>query len=376
MSDATGGSLSRPSLLVVDDERSNLAVLTITLRNEGYEVAACSNGADALAKAFASPPDLILLDIVMPGMDGFQVLEELRSHPETSRVPVIFLSGMEDLSSKLRGFSLGAVDYVTKPFHMEELRARVRIHLQLARSRRAVVEEQSRRLASLAEAQRQLLRKPEEIPNARFSIHYASREEVGGDLYDVVETSSAIHGYFVADASGHDVGTSLVATGARALLRQNASPMWSPEQTFSLVNDALVDWIPPGKYLTAAYACLNRLTGSLSLVGAAHPPCLILPRTGDPWLVELAGDVLGAFGGARFGTKTIRLSVGDRVVLYTDGLIEDPDGGVLWNAGTGRLLEWAFQHRDIAVANLPGRLAEDLVGERRSDDVVVLAFEY
>lgn len=373
---AFGEGGSHPRLLVVDDERSNLALLTLILRNEGYDVVACSSGLEALQRSLEHPPDLALLDIVMPGMDGFQVLDRMKERHETARVPVIFLSGMEDLSSKLRGFSLGAVDYVTKPFHIEELRARVRIHLQLAQSRRAVVEEQSRKLETLVEAQRQLLLHPEELPQARFAVHYASREEVGGDLYDVVEPASAIHGYFVADASGHDIGTSLVAAGARALLRQNASPVWSPEQTFALANDALVTWIPPGKYLTAVYACLNRLTGHMSLVSAAHPPCLVLPRLGDPWLAELPGDVLGAFPGAHFGTRDVHLVPGDRVVLYSDGLVEDPDGGILWNAGISRLVDAARRLRETPVERIPGLLAEELVGGRNSDDVVVLAFEY
>lgn len=371
-----GGAAGRPRLLVVDDERANLALLTLTLRNEGYEVVACSSGAEALEKARQQTPDLALLDILMPGMDGFQVLDALKSDPSTARVPVIFLSGMEELAAKLRGFSLGAVDYVTKPFHLEELRARVRIHMQLAMSRRAMVEEQSRKLAQLAEAQRRLLRRPQDLPQAKFSVHFSSREEVGGDLYDVVEPGSAIHGYFVADASGHDVGTSLVAAGARALLRQNASPVWSPEQTFGLANDALITWIPPGKYLTAIYACLNRLTGHLSVVSAGHPPCLVVPRLGSPWFVELSGDVLGAFAGAHFGTRDIHLSPGDRVVLYSDGLIEDPDGDILWNRGLERLRECVSELGAVDLADLPATLASRLVGTRNSDDVVALAFEY
>lgn len=371
-----GDGASRLRLLVVDDERANLALLTLTLRNEGYEVVACASGAEALEKAALLPPDLALLDILMPEMDGFQVLHHLKASPRTSRIPVIFLSGMEDLAAKLRGFSLGAVDYITKPFHVEELRARVRIHLQLAHSRKAVVEEQSRKLEQLAEAQRRLLLRPEDIPQARFAVRYVSREEVGGDLYDVVEPGAAIHGYFVADASGHDVGTSLVAAGARALWRQNASPVWSPEQTFALANDALVTWIPAGKYLTAIYACLNRLTGHLVVVSAAHPPCLVIPRIGDPRFVELSGDVLGAFPGARFGTRELHLVPGDRVVLYSDGLIEDPEGGVLWNGGLDRLLDAARRHRGLALSELPDALFGELVGSRNSDDVVVLAFEY
>lgn len=366
----------RPRVLVVDDERANLAMLTLTLRHEGYEVAACSGGEAALREAATRLPDLVLLDIAMPGMDGFQVLESLHADPRTARVPVIFLSGMEDLPAKLKGFSLGAVDYVTKPFHVEELRARVRIHLQMAHGFRALVEEQTRRLRGLAEAQERLLVRSQDLPQARFAALLASREEVGGDLYDVVEPASGIHGYFVADASGHDLGTSLVAAGARALLRQNAHPVWSPEQTFSLANDALAAWIPPGKYLTAIYARLNRLTGILSVVSAAHPPALILPKEGRPWFLELSGDVLGVFPGARFGTRDIHLKPGDRVLLYSDGLVEDPDGMVLWNRGLPALVEAAELLERPSLPDLVAQLRDRMVGARDSDDVALLAFEY
>ncbi len=373
---AQEGMGERPRVLVVDDERANLAMLTLTLRHEGYEVAACSSGHAALQEASARLPDLVLLDIAMPGMDGFQVLEALRADPGTSRLPVIFLSGMEDLAAKLKGFSLGAVDYVTKPFHVEELRARVRIHLQMAHGLRALVEEQTRRLRGLAEAQERLLVRSQDLPQAKFAALLASREEVGGDLYDVVEPASGIHGYFIADASGHDLGTSLVAAGARALLRQNAHPVWSLEQTFVLANDALAAWIPPGKYLTAIYARLNRLTGVLSVVSAAHPPPLVLPKEGCPWFLEISGDVLGVFPGARFGTREVHLKPGDRVLLYSDGLIEDPDGLVLWNAGLPTLAATAETLGRPPLAELVASLRERMVGPRDSDDVAVLAFEY
>ncbi|MCB9496633.1 MAG: fused response regulator/phosphatase [Fibrobacteria bacterium] len=366
----------RPHVLVVDDERANLALLALTLRNEGYEVSTSPSGGDALERARGQSPDLILLDVLMPGMDGYQVIAALKEDPSTSRIPVIFLSGMEDLSAKLRGFSLGAVDYVTKPFHVEELRARVRIHLQLEHGRKVLVEEQARRLEQLAVAQRMLMVRPEELPQARFGVSHVMREEAGGDFYDVLEPGPGWHGYLIGDASGHDLGTSLVAAGAQVLMRQNAGPLWSPTQTFALVNDALVSWVPSGKFLTAVFASLNRLTGVLQVVSAAHPPALILDSSGTARFLELPGDVLGVFHGARFGATEEVLRPGDKVVLYTDGLVERPDGGVVWSSGLERLRECALDHRTESISDLPARLHADLAEANPSDDVAVLAFEY
>jgi sigma-B regulation protein RsbU (phosphoserine phosphatase) len=365
----------RPKVLVVDDERTNLALLTSTLRNEGHEVLSASNGADALELAKTHKPDIVLLDILMPGMDGFEVLENLKRMEGMARVPVLFLTGLEDIESKLRGFSKGAVDYITKPFHQEEVRARLRIHLQLAHAQKALIEEQGHRLHSLEQAQKCLLRRPEEVPEARFSVLFKSREEAGGDLYDVVVSSDGIHGYFVADASGHDVGTSLVAAGARALLRQNATPIYSPEETFRLVNDALVGWIPLGKYLTASYARLNRFTGQLITVSAGHPPPLLMRHDGTCELLEAPGDVLGAFNGASFGRVERKLRKGDRLVLYTDGLVEDEAQGQIWTGGVYRLLEVAKSLKATSLQDLPEALSEAMLGKNCQDDLLVLAFE-
>lgn len=365
----------QPRVLVVDDERQNLQMLSVVLRNEGYLVDTADSGETALEKAWSTTPDLVLLDIVMPGMDGFATLENLKGIAGASTIPVIFLSGLEDLETKLRGFSLGAVDYVTKPFHIEEVRARVRIHLQLALARQSLVQEQASRLRSLASAQKKLQVLPSDLPEANFSVLYESAQEAGGDIYDVLAIGEGIHGFLVADVSGHDVGTSLLASAARALFRQNTGPMYSPEESFNLVNRVLAGWLPPGRFLTACYALLNRNTGRLSVVGAAHPPAAILDASGKARSLDVEGDVLGAFADARFGRIDARVSKGDRVVLYTDGLVENIDGGKAWSNESDRVLRKLEQLSDVPLGELPSRLASELSDGSKDDDVLALAFE-
>ncbi len=146
----------KDKILVVDDTPPSLRLLTVLLKEEGYEVRSAISGELALDAAASEPPDLILLDIRMPGMDGFEVCRQLKAQPATQDVPVIFVSAVLETDDKVLGFNLGAVDYVTKPYQREELLARVRTHLELNRLRNhleALVEE---RTAELKQSEKKL----------------------------------------------------------------------------------------------------------------------------------------------------------------------------------------------------------------------------
>nr|WP_319566390.1 HD domain-containing phosphohydrolase [uncultured Rhodoferax sp.] len=140
---------SKAYILAVDDTPASLRLLTDILKAEGYEVRSAISGELALHAAAVQAPELILLDISMPHMNGFEVCQQLKKQPQTRDVPVIFVSAMSETLEKLKGFELGAVDYVTKPYQREELMARVRTHLELHRLRHSlegIVEERTRSL--------------------------------------------------------------------------------------------------------------------------------------------------------------------------------------------------------------------------------------
>jgi PAS domain S-box-containing protein len=123
----------RPSVLLVDDIASNLRVLYESLNGRDYRLLIANGGAQAIEIARRSRPDLILLDIMMPDVDGFEVCRQLKQDPATSGVAIIFLTALDDISDKVRGLELGAVDYVTKPFHPDEVAARVQTHVKILR---------------------------------------------------------------------------------------------------------------------------------------------------------------------------------------------------------------------------------------------------
>ena len=120
-----------PNILVVDDITDNLRVLSNTLSEQGYKVRCAKNGTLALKVAKKIIPDLILLDIKMPDMTGYQVGQKLKADPQTRDIPVIFLSALDDVLDKVKAFEVGGVDYITKPFHVAEVLARVKNHLAL-----------------------------------------------------------------------------------------------------------------------------------------------------------------------------------------------------------------------------------------------------
>lgn len=167
--------------MIVDDTLANLKLLSELLKRQGYKVRAVSNGEMAITAANASPPDLILLDIKMPTIDGYEVCKHLKAKSETCDIPVIFISALEDALDKVKAFSVGGVDYVSKPFQDEEVLARVENHLKISRLQR----ELGLRNRALAESMRILKDKHAEILQLqRREVLAGERERMMRDMHD------------------------------------------------------------------------------------------------------------------------------------------------------------------------------------------------
>lgn len=147
---------NKVKILVVDDTPASLKLLTGIMKAEGYEVRSAISGELALNAAINNPPDLILLDIRMPEIDGFEVCRRLKASPITKDVPVIFVSAASETDEKVQGFQLGAVDYVTKPYQRDELLSRVRAHLELHQLRHHLTDAVNERTAQLMESEKKL----------------------------------------------------------------------------------------------------------------------------------------------------------------------------------------------------------------------------
>jgi DNA-binding response OmpR family regulator len=134
-------SIDSQSILIVDDNPTNLEVLSATLTEAGFQVAVAIDGESAIEQATYHPPALILLDVMMPGIDGFETCQHFKDNPTTQAIPIVFMTALSDANSKMKGFTLGAVDYIAKPFQREEVLARVKVHLQLRNLTKTLAEQ-------------------------------------------------------------------------------------------------------------------------------------------------------------------------------------------------------------------------------------------
>jgi len=334
---------SRFSILAVDDNPSNLKLLEVSLGKEGYRILTAADGPSAREIAATEKPDLILLDIIMPGENGFDVIKHLKSNSATASIPVIFLTGINEIDYKLAGFKLGAVDYITKPFHPLEVLARVRLHLKLSIATNSLIASQAQKLKEITEAQTSLLTTPDSHPKAHFGVYYLT----------------------------------LHVASIKALLKQNCRPVYGPVESIRMINDVLVEILPEGKYLTACYGKLNRKTNQMTIVNAGHPPAVYVPVKGEPSFVEINGDILGVFKDVWFGQKNIDVSPGDRFYLYSDGLVESCRQKIMWTQAQQDLIAVCNKVRDISIREAPGKIVQLLHKEvfQPEDDIVILGIE-
>jgi two-component system NtrC family sensor kinase len=176
------------TILVVDDNPTNIQVLFDVLSEMGYRVAIAKSGEAALQRLQSYQPDLILLDVMMPGIDGFETCQRLKADPTTQKIPVIFMTALSDAVDKVKGLSLGAVDYITKPIQHEEALARIRVHLQLHNAQRGL----EQRTAELSQALEHL--KQTQVQLVQSEKMSSLGQMVAGIAHEINNPINFIHG--------------------------------------------------------------------------------------------------------------------------------------------------------------------------------------
>jgi sigma-B regulation protein RsbU (phosphoserine phosphatase) len=376
----------KPVILLVDDTPANIHIAQAILKDE-FRIRVATSGAKALELMKTEPmPALVLLDIEMPGMDGYEVCHQLKADAQTRDIPVIFLTGKTESEDETRGFDAGAVDYVHKPFSPMVVKARVRTHLTL----RATSQQLARQLLAINNElemarQIQLSILPRETPKIRgldIAARYLPMSSVAGDFYDFIIVDEQHVGVLIADVSGHGLPAALIASMLQVSLAAQFAHASEPGRVLAGLNDALC-----GKFsrhfVTAAYVFVDMEKNCMSYAGAGHPPLLLRHGlTGSTSEVSQNGLLLGHFPKEIYSSVQIPVEPDDRAILYTDGILEtsDPSQEML---GVDRFKRFLAGNHDVGADQLADSLLDELSGwsgnpkgEGQADDITLLVIAF
>ena len=337
----------KKDILIVDDTPANLRLLSKMLSEQGYQVRPVPDGPLALAAVRAEPPDLILLDIMMPEMSGYEVCEHLKADAQTRDIPIIFISALDATQDKIKAFTVGGVDYVTKPFQFEEVLARVETHLALRELQKQLQdanEKMERELALAGEVQASFLpRELADIPGWQLAVMLKPSRETSGDFYDVNLLPNGRLEILVADVVDKGAGAALYMALSWTLLRTYAAEYpTQPELVLNAVNRRILADTHTDQFVTVFYGILDPVTGTLVYANAGHcPPYLISAQHGqDVQELVRTGVPLGILEDRTWEREVVQLAPGDALVLYTDGITEAQNEQSMFY-GEDRLLESA-----------------------------------
>jgi sigma-B regulation protein RsbU (phosphoserine phosphatase) len=327
-------------ILIVDDQKVNRDLVAYFLKAGGYKrLETAENGREALEKVASFKPDLILLDIIMPEMDGFETCQALKANPETSHIPVLFLSGLTDAKSRTQGYRLGAVDYVNKPIDRHELVVRAEVHIlngMLLKSMQTFSRRLINDLNNARHFQHKLLPSDAHVQSLteKYPVvlgrHYAPCDELAGDYFQVFPIDDTTLAFTMIDFTGHGVLAALHTTRLHSFLHELEAHLGEPEVLLHKLNALLHKTLQPGYFATSAYGVLNTQTGEGLLAGNGAPAPAVLPgnRQHAPSLLDASGLPLGLVGEQDFSVnkQPFQLMPGDTLLLYSDALVETPHG--------------------------------------------------
>ncbi len=391
----TGSSPERGGgrILVVDDNEMNRDLLTRRLRQQGHTVSVAENGRQALERIAAEELDLVMLDIMMPELDGYQVLDRMRADGTLDRLPVVMISAVTEIESVVRCIELGATDYLPKPFNTVLLKARVGATLEKKRLRdreRSWAESMERELEIGRQIQRSFL--PEELPQPsgwEIAAKFEPARQVAGDFYDAFPLAGGARiGLVIADVCDKGVGAALFMALFRSLVRAFTERAYasSPSEGDSDAARVLSTILSTNDYIAKTHGRSNMFAtlflgvldpagGTLTWVNAGHEAPVVFGESGPTSRLKPTGPALGMMPDMKFEAQTMQVGPGETLFAFTDGVTEARDtAGRLFSEE--RLFGLLAEGSPTAAAFLDrveAAVSAHAAGVDRSDDITMLA---
>ena len=346
--------LKNMEIMVVDDTPNNLRLLLKILKEQDYKVRPVPSGKLALAAVEVSAPDLILLDINMPDVNGYEVCAQLKKNEKTREIPVVFLSAMNETLDKVKAFEVGGIDYITKPFHVKEVLARVKTHLKLYLLQRqmeetnnnleTIVKKRTDELLKLRTIQHQIeldLNVAREIQKSILpqqtlvletdkskiviSAETKSARRVGGDFYDFCPLDENRVFFCIGDVSGKGIPAALFMAIVKTLIRVEAKRLLSPVDIILAANSFLLEENDSCMFASVFCGIIDVLAGKIKYCNAGHTaPLINIGGKNYKILASHKDTVVGILSaeGEDYFTEEIAFRKGDKMFLYSDGITE------------------------------------------------------
>lgn len=386
---------SDAALLLVDDNEDNRYTLTRRLQREGYaNLTSAVDGRQALELLGARSFDLVLLDVMMPDLNGYEVLEHMRADNQLRHIPVIMISALDEIDSVIRCVELGAEDYLSKPFNPTLLRARVGASLEKKRLRDEIVAVLGRleyELESARKVQLGMVPIDFSVPTAAGQVEiFATLEparQIGGDLYDFFWSEDGKLYFVIADVSDKGAPAALFMARTKTMIRmvatlagtRDGAPV-EPSLIIRKVNEELCLDNREGMFVTVIFGILDPATAVVSFCNAGHNPPYIVSSTNG--VVALAGPrskPLGIRPTFSYETATHKLDPGDCLFLYTDGITEamNPAGDWLSDVRLEEALgALAGEPASAVVGKIIETVREFAATAPQADDIAAMAIRH
>lgn len=309
------------SVLLIDDEPDMRELTSRLLVPQGYSITEAENGADAIQKITAKDFSLIILDYVMPVMDGVKFLRVLRNDLKKD-IPVLMMSGSSDPKIRKECYALGVFDFIEKPESPEVLLARVANGMKIAELQRYHHEIQTEMRVSAAILKG--LTTPDEIRYKHFMLQTFSQSflEVGGDISLVYGAESDSPVFLIADITGHGISAALFAIFVGVATRHAFAKTHQPDKILAHLNRELAEHLPKNFFVTMFCCCYDVKTGILHYVNAGHPPPFVFSQNRARQLEIPTSPVLGVQPHEQFQARNIPFAPGDWLLMYTDGVLD------------------------------------------------------
>ena len=372
------------NILCIDDSKLNRVFINKILTPLNITVFEAENGIKGLEMLTGRDYDLILLDIVMPEMDGFGFLKEFQKRDKIEFIPVILMTGLDDLNSKIKGLNIGADDYLLKPLNEEELIARVFSLLRLKRANSELYQKNQlikRELEAAKKIQQYIIPQNFDfIDYPKISGIYRPIEDIGGDFFDCYKLDEKRSAFLIADVTGHGIPAALTMTMSKMLFSIYAEKYPSSSSLMNEINKQLRGTLLDMQYITAFYLIYDKTLKTLTYSNAGHTrPLYYKSSKNQIAALDSFGWFIGISDDTEYEEKKITVTEGDRLFLYTDGITEakNKDGE---DFGEIRLARFIKNNQNLSGKEFCNSLLETvneyINGIEINDDIAFLYIEF